>query len=147
MVRGTFDAKGRPYVLARVLLPGLHSGNVPFLFDTGADHTVLMPKDAAILGVDYDGLPDPDETLGVGGTAEISQEDVDIVFADSEVRVVYVYRMPVRILLPSGNPSEMRLPSLLGRDIINRWRIVYDQSVPELSAEVLASDAKYDLSS
>ena len=105
-----------------------------------------MPKDAAILGVDYDALPDPDETLGVGGTAEISQEDVDIVFADSEVRVVYVYRMPVRILLPSGNPSEMRLPSLLGRDIINRWRIVYDQSVPELSVEVLASDAKYDLS-
>ena len=58
---------------------------------------------------------------------------------------VYVYDMPVRILLPSGNPSEMRLPSLLGRDIINRWRVVCDQSVPELSAEVLASDFKYGL--
>ena len=145
MVRGTFDAKGRPYVWAQVLLPGLDWGGVSFMFDTCADHTVLMPKDAAVLGVDHALLPDPEETLGVGGLAETSQEDARIVFADSNVRAVYVYDMPVRILLPSGNPSEMRLPSLLGRDIINRWRVVYDQSVPELSAEVLASDFKYGL--
>ena len=129
------------------MVRGLDSCNVPFLFDTGADHTVLMPKDAAVMGVDYNLLPDPNKSLGIGGLAETSQETARIVFADSDVRVVYVYDMPVRILLPSGDPSEMRLPSLLGRDIINRWRIVYDQSVPELSAEVLASDSKYDLSS
>ena len=145
MVRGTFGANGRPYVWAQVLLPGLDPGNVLFLFDTGADHTVLMPKDAAVLGVDYALLPSPEETLGVGGLAETSPEDARIVFADSDVGAVYVYEMPVRILLPSGDPSEMRLPSLLGRDIINRWRVVYDQSVPELSVEVLASDFKYGL--
>ena len=102
MVRGTFDAKGRPYVWAQVLLPGLDSGNVSFLFDTGADHTVLMPKDAAVLGVDHALLPDPEATLGVGGLAKTSQEDARIVFADYDVGAVYVYDMPVRILLPSG---------------------------------------------
>ena len=145
MVRGTFDAKGRPYVWAQVLLAGLDWGNVSFLFDTGADHTVLMPKDAAVLGVDYALLPDPEPTLGVGGMAKTSWEDAHIVFVDSDVGAVYVYDMPVRILLPSGGPSEMRLPSLLGRDIINRWRVVYDHSAPVLSAEVLTSDFKHDL--
>ena len=85
------------------------------------------------------------QRLALEDWRKTSQEDARIVFADSDVGAVYVYDMPVRILLPSGNPSEMRLPSLLGRDIINRWRVVYDHPAPELSAEVLASDFKHSL--
>ena len=32
------------------------------------------------------------------------------------------------------------IPSLLGRDILNRWRMVYDPSIDELSFEVHTAD-------
>ena len=36
----------------------------------------------------------------------------------------------------------MTIPSLLGRDIIDRWRVTYDKSAPELLAEVISSDGR-----
>jgi hypothetical protein len=37
-------------------------------------------------------------------------------------------------------------PSLLGRDIINKWRMVYDQPANSLKVEVLRYDREYPLS-
>ena len=39
----------------------------------------------------------------------------------------------------------MQIPSLLGRDIIDKWRVTYDKSRSELIAEVVASDLCLDL--
>ena len=39
----------------------------------------------------------------------------------------------------------MTIPSLLGRDIIDRWRVIYDKSASELQAEVISSDARATL--
>ena len=148
MVRGTFDSRGRPHVSAQLLIPNLDPCNLMFLLDTGADRTVLMPKDAKVVGVDYDQLPDPGDARGVGGVAKMSRVDATVVFRDADDCGSYGYEIPLRILIPSGNESEMSLPSLLGRDIINRWRVVYDdQSVCELSAEVLAADSVFGPSS
>ena len=36
----------------------------------------------------------------------------------------------------------MTVPSLLGRNIIDRWRVTYDKSAWELLAEVVSSDAQ-----
>ena len=36
----------------------------------------------------------------------------------------------------------MTIPSLLGRDIIDQWRVTYDKSALELLAEVISSDAQ-----
>ena len=49
MLQGRFgDTSGRPYMSARVIVPRLNvTGNVSFIFDTGADFTMLMPADAA----------------------------------------------------------------------------------------------------
>ena len=61
MLRGRFgESSGRPYVSARVFIPRLAlAGNVSFIFDTGADSSVLMPADAATLAVDYGMLATP----------------------------------------------------------------------------------------
>lgn len=39
----------------------------------------------------------------------------------------------------------MTIPSLLGRDVIAQWRVIYDKSALELLAEVLSWDAREPL--
>ena len=143
MLHGRFgESSGRPYVAARVVIPRLGlAGNVSFLFDTGADSTVLMPADAATLGVDYALLANPSESFGIGGTAATYIEAARLAFADSGGERVYGYGVSLRIHHPTDD--AMRVPSLLGRDVIDRWRVTYDKSVPTLAAEVLSCDAEF----
>ncbi len=76
MIRGRFSsarAGRRPFVVASVQFPT--SGNrwldVRLLVDTGADSTVLGPRDAlrlrAELGIDLSALPQGRTLRGVGG--------------------------------------------------------------------------------
>lgn len=39
----------------------------------------------------------------------------------------------------------MTIPSLLGRDVIDQWRVTYDKSASELLAEVISWDARESL--
>ena len=74
MLRGRFgDTSGRPYMEGHVLLPRLGlSGNVSFIFDTGADTSLLMPLDAQRMGIDYGLLGNELSTLGIGGNPRTS---------------------------------------------------------------------------
>lgn len=47
---------------------------------------------------------------------------------------VYVYALDIEIAPPS--PDALALPSLLGRDILDRWRMVYGPSYGILEFEV-----------
>lgn len=143
MLHGRFgESSGRPYVSARVFIPRLGlAGNVSFIFDTGADSTVLMPADAATLGVDYDLLSDRFESFGIGGSAPTYIEPARLAFADDNRHTLYGY--DIRLLIHHPTADAMRVPSLLGRDIIDRWRVVYDKSVAELAAKVVSSDAEF----
>ncbi|MYJ75023.1 MAG: hypothetical protein F4089_07905 [Gammaproteobacteria bacterium] len=112
-----------------------------FIFDTGADSSVLMPADAATLGVDYDLLSNPFKSFGIGGSAPTYIERARLAFADDNGRTLYGYDIP---LLTHHPPADaMRVPSLLGRNIIDRWRVTYDKSVSELVAEVVSADAEF----
>lgn len=143
MLHGRFgESSGRPYVSARVFIPRLGlAGNVSFIFDTGADSSVLMPADAITLGVDYDLLSDPSESFGIGGSAQTFEEYARLAFADANGDRLYSYDIPILIHEPAMD--AMRIPSLLGRDVIDRWRVTYDKSVAELTAEVVSSDAEF----
>lgn len=145
MLYGRFgNSSGRPYLSARVFIPRFGaSGNVSFIFDTGADNTVLMPADAAALGIDFTDLSDPFESLGIGGSALMYPERAHIAFLDESHGRIYAY--DIELLVHHPTTEAMRVPSLLGRDIIDRWRVTYDKSVPELSAEVNSSDAEFPI--
>ena len=143
MLHGRFgESSGRPYVSARVFIPKLGlAGNVSFIFDTGADSSVLMPADALTIGVDYSLLSNPFESFGIGGSAPTYVERARVAFADSNAHLIYGYDIELLIHHPTDN--AMRVPSLLGRNIIDRWRVTYDKSVAELVAEVVSSDAEF----
>jgi hypothetical protein len=144
MLRGRFAGDGsRPFIDALLYIPALQiEGMVSFLIDTGADTTVLMPFDAKRLNVDYTKLTTTAESLGVGG------KSVDhIVAAALAVRgddgITHAYQLQLRVL--RNDPILQTVPSLLGRDVINRWRLHYHPMANELTADVISSDRQFAL--
>ena len=128
------------------MLPRLgKKGNVSFIFDTGADTSLLMPLDGQRMGIDYGRFQKEGTSLGIGGTSENYIESAFVgvcwrllAFVGDEA--LYGYEIELRVCKPSED--LMTIPSLLGRDIIDRWRVTYDKSALELLAEVISSDAQ-----
>lgn len=108
---------------ARVSFPRLRlRGLVSFLVDTGADGTVLMPLDSRKLGIDFHSLRNPRASEGIGGTAQTFRELAVLSFSDS--RYIYSYLIPLHIMVPT--PHNIRINSLLGRDILKSGRFALD---------------------
>ena len=122
---------GAPLIWARVTLDG-RSEEIAFLIDTGADATVLHPADAhSILGadlrrIDFDHDPRRTPGLGVGGTADRVVRNATLTLR-SEDRRLHPIDMPILIARPTpaepGDHGNWRLPSLLGRDFLRRFRL------------------------
>lgn len=141
MLRGRFgDTTGRPYIEGRLIVPGQGlSSNLSFLVDTGADRTMLMPADARQMGLDYGRLTRRTESVGIGGTSLNFVEQATLVFLEPE-RFLHVYFIDIRIAAPS--PEIMDLPSLLGRDVLDRWRMTYDPEKGLLTFRVRSADQR-----
>lgn len=92
------------------------SGNVSFIFDTGADISLLMPLDEQRMGIDYGRFENEETSLGIGGVSENFIESAYLVFVDDGA--LYGYEIELRICKPAE--ELMTIPSLLGRDIIDR---------------------------
>ena len=135
----------RPYMQAWIHIPRLEvEGTLWFLADTGADRTTLMPVDGLPIEVNYEKLEDGSKKTasGIGGSSDSFTEEAFVLFADADDEVAYGYRIELAIIPPED--SNESIPSLLGRDIMKNWRIVFDQSENELIAHVRRSD--HDLS-
>lgn len=139
MIAGRFgDTSGRPYVEGRLHFPRFDlTGSVSFLADTGADASLVSPGDAGRIGVDFGQLEGRTESVGLGGSVECYVERAWVVFTGGDGEV-YVYALDIEIAPPS--PDALALPSLLGRDILDRWRMVYDPSYRLLEFEVRTAD-------
>ena len=122
---------GAPLIRIRVSLDG-RSKRIPFLIDTGTDATVLHPSDAQrILGdrlqqIDFGRDARHFAGLGVGGAVDRVVRDATLTLR-SEDRRFYPIEMPILIARPTpvepGDHGNWRLPSLLGRDLLRRFRL------------------------
>lgn len=129
MIRGRFDHQGRPYVPGRLILPRFNiQGEVEFLVDTGADSTILHPLDGQKLGLPFGELQSEIVSVGIGGDHRYFLEDAVLLFEDDTL--LREYRCEVLVGKPSSNLN--RLPSLLGRSLLNLWRMVYDPTEDRL---------------
>ena len=128
---------GRPYVAARVNIPVIGAwAHVLFLIDTGADKSLLSASDARRIGIDYGALGSRSDIIGVGGKLEAYSVQTTIAFADSEAQV-HFYRLTLDVACDS---EQYELPSLLGRDILNRWCMTYDPPNDHLRLDVVSAD-------
>ncbi len=110
--------------------------------DTGADTSVLMPGDVKRLGISYDRLEGDRECGGIGGTVHSFVERAILIFADP-ARTLYGYDLETEIM--PYDPDMEEVPSLLGRDVLDRWRIVYDPQGAGLRAKPRSADITIDL--
>ena len=97
-------------------------GYVNFLIDTGADSTVIHPADGTLIGVPFDDLRQPTFRTGIGGRRAYFEEDAVIFFAD----VSSLHRCPTVVAIAKPAAQEDTAPSLLGRPLLNAWRMLFD---------------------
>jgi hypothetical protein len=104
------------------------------LIDTGASTTVILDRDLRRLGVEWDRFSKPEGQLaGIGGSVRTRLvEDGRLFFKATSGKFVavrsaiHVARHDLRAVDPEARRNVMLLPSLLGRDIIERYRFIYD---------------------
>lgn len=145
MLVGRFGSTtGRPYLEGRLFFPRLRlAGDISFLIDTGADQTTIMPADNLRIGVDYASLTDKQENVGVGGLSQHYLEPAILVFLEENSRLV---GYSATAGLAPQKPELMNVPSLLGRDILDQWKMTYDKSQPHLTFEINSVDFEAPIS-
>ena len=143
MLAGRFESTtGRPYLEGHVYLPRLQvRGSTSFLVDTGADTSFLHPADGIRLGLDYSQLQEPTESVGIGGIQQNYQEPALLSFEDPGVSL-HVYAIDIGVT--EANPDIVNLPSLLGRDLLDRWLMTYAPEKSLLTFDVLSADLTED---
>jgi hypothetical protein len=111
-------------------------GLVWLLADTGASRTTLLDRDVGLLGLPSEALaPAPLPTVGIGGSVRsFVLRDVEIIFASDEGDFVvwqelWVVQHDLERLPPEEVARILRLPSVLGRELINRFRFTCDYQV------------------
>ena len=133
LIAGHFGELGRPRVAVRVVFPRLgNDAQVSFIVDTGADASLLSQADAETMGIDYSTLEQPADIAGVGGFLGVHHEEAILIFDDGSST------LPIRIKLgiaERGTSIAPQVPSLLGRDILDRARMVVDPARGELSLD------------
>ena len=121
---------GSPLAQIVVALDG-RSREVSFLIDTGADATVLHPRDARrilardLYTIDFDADSRRVVGLGVGGGADRVVRDATLTLRSVDGES-YQMELPILIARPTpaepGDHGNWRLPSLLGRDFLRHFR-------------------------
>jgi hypothetical protein len=131
-----------PYFAAHVSTTRFH-GLVWFLADTGASRTTILDRDFSLLRIPPEDLqPSPLPMVGIGGSVRaFSLRDVELVFAGDggEHRIrhdLWVVRHDLERIPPEETARILRLPSVLGRDIINRFRLDCDYRTGRIRMEV-----------
>lgn len=134
MIRGVFGSDGRPYIVGLLYFPGLSlppAGHDPvpvgFLLDTGADVTMLFPRDAYRLGIKFDhhfAGRQRSRVEGVGPPAEVYDEVCHLVLPHEDgTEDAYVGR--IKVALPHSH--NVLHPSILGRDAFDHYVVYYDR--------------------
>jgi hypothetical protein len=108
-------------------------GLVWFLADTGASRTTLLDRDARLLGIKAENLqPALLPIVGIGGSVRsFLVREVEIALASDQGDVIlrqdlWVVQHDLAQLPPEEVARILRLPSVLGRDLINRFHFTCD---------------------
>ncbi len=127
MITGTIGEYARPTLASELIIPrfGIRR-KVNFLVDTGADQTVLQPYDAQEVGIPFERLESPEVSRGIGGPALLFRESAYLTFDEDDGSATHWCLLNIHIAKPPENGAPSPLPSLLGRDVIDQWRMLYD---------------------
>ena len=111
--------------------------------DTGASSTIILDKDAKYLGLDIKSLKRAKKNIGgIGGLIDTYLiEDAILIFKTEEgipheeklTLLVGIHKLDK--LTEEERILITRLPSLLGRNILRKFRLIYDERLNEVFME------------
>jgi len=134
IIRGRFIGDA-PYFAVH-LRSAYFQGLVWLLADTGASRTTILDRDMKLLGIPAEALePTLLPIVGIGGSVRsFLIRDVEIVLASEEGDVVlrqdlWVVQHDLGQLPPEEVSRLLRLPSVMGRDLINRFHFTCDYQI------------------
>ena len=141
IIRGRFIGDA-PYFTVR-LRSAHFQGLVRLLADTGASRTTLLDRDVRLLGI-QDEILEPAllPIVGIGGSVRsFLVGDVEFTLASDKGDVVqlqdlWVVQHDLSQLPPEEVSRILRLPSVLGRDLINRFSFSCDYQAGSVQLEV-----------
>ena len=137
MIVGRFDGQGRPRIRGRLIISRFNvDRRIDFLLDTGAESTCLHPRDVSRARIPINELGGAIQSRGVGGLSAYYREPAVIFFEDRAYTRIY----EIELLIADPREGNRGLPSLLGRDVINNWRISYDPTDSTLECDVRYAD-------
>ncbi len=128
MIRGDIIF-GRPFVRAIVVIPRLSvRGGAAFLVGTVADVSLLSPRDASYLGINFD--PDfqasPISTSrGLGGSSTEVIEPGELLLRHDDGNWD---RIPLDLAIALPTDDNRLMPSLLGRDVLYHFKLIFQES-------------------
>ncbi|MBI2184788.1 MAG: hypothetical protein HYU39_07515 [Thaumarchaeota archaeon] len=119
------------YLTAVVAVPKLNiRQSIELLIDTGATKTAILDKDVLSMGISYARLGESKQPLlGLGGVVgTFVARDAELYFRTDEGAE---HRESLTELLvvrhDKIDENILRIPSVLGRDILNKLRLIYDK--------------------
>jgi hypothetical protein len=139
MIKGRFgDTTRRPYIESRLILKRLKIvADISFCIDTAADTTALLPDDGKRIALNYSNLRGNEKIMGIGGISDFYVEPAILVFADPGK---YLYSYSIDLRIAPDNDDLMELPSVLGIDIISKWKINMDFVKNKLTVTIVEAD-------
>jgi hypothetical protein len=150
MIRGDFDNYRRPLVEAALQLsitsPVVH---IHPLIDTGAVDTIIMPQDADRFGLHLSSMPSKRRIPGLGGNLEGYEfNNCSLIFHDTRGSPIHYYidlLVVTRNLILPAHRQALRYPSVLGIDLIARWKFTYSclirgSAIKEVSIDPISHD-------
>ena len=135
-----------PHLEGLLSLPGLGLKDVlvSFLVDTGAGRCIIGPLDVERLGIDRSRLRGDEGVFGVGGSETYYQEEGYLGFTAEDEGVIHYYA--VNMLISKKMPERRaeplmprEVPSLIGMELIEQWRVYLCPSEGVAEYEVLDS--------
>lgn len=140
-IQGFFHPGGEitaaPFVFALVDFRrlGLRE-TILFLVDTGSNTTCVHSDDIIRLGIDYRQLDNESliQSSGVGGNAGYYSEPATLALRDDSGDL-RLYDLDIHISQSPNTLGTVSLPSLLGRDFLNRCRVYLDSASDAVQLE------------
>lgn len=127
MIRGRFTGDA-PYFVVHLCSVHFH-GRLWMLADTGASRITLLDRDVRLLGIPAAAMePASLPIVGVGGSVRsFLVRDVEMILASDRGDVslrqdIWIVQHDLEQLPPDESSRILRLPSVLGRGLIGRFR-------------------------
>lgn len=139
IIKGSFDPETwRPYCQGLLFIPRLRKTSpIDWIVDTGSDVTTLNPGDGKRMKIDYTKLRFTEPAIAVGSRHEAALLQAIIAFVSDE-GVLPIYNIQIHIT-PYSLEAE-KLPSMLGIDILHRWKMNWNPRENILEFEIITYD-------